>query len=117
MKICKTFYFDAAHHLPNYDGKCRNKHGHRWRLDVEVEGSINPETGMVMDFSVLKKIVEEKVIEKLDHQNINGFIELPTAENMLILIKTWLWGFIPITRLRLYETPDSYAEWEQGGNK
>jgi len=48
--IAKTFYFDSAHKLPNYEGKCRFLHGHRFRLDVVVEGHVNPLTGMVMDF-------------------------------------------------------------------
>jgi len=124
MKVCKMFTFDAAHYLPSYEGKCRNLHGHTWKLEVEVssdeliqEGS---ETGMVVDFAKVKDVVNREVINKLDHNLLNDMVKNPTCENLL----GWIWdnlqteleechGFL--TRLRLYETSDSYAECSKGG--
>jgi len=61
--------FDAAHYTKGVGGKCMNIHGHTFRVNVEVEGEVDPETGFVIDFSVLKKIVKE-VIEEYDHKVI-----------------------------------------------
>jgi len=61
--------FDAAHYTKGVEGKCMNLHGHTFRVNVEVEGEVDPETGFVIDFSVLKKIVKE-VIEEYDHKVI-----------------------------------------------
>lgn len=130
--VCKVFTFDAAHYLPGYDGKCRNLHGHTWKLEVEVSGLVTPGTGMVIDFVYLKNLVNDEVISKLDHTCLNEALEgkmedcygvtNPTCENLL----DWIWGRlspmggwtekIKLVRLRLYETPDSYAEIK-GGTK
>lgn len=119
MKVCKSFTFAAAHYLPNYEGKCSKLHGHTWRLDVEVKGEVNEKTGMVIDFAELKRIVNEWVIGKLDHTCLNdlGF-KNPTCEVMV----QWIWEImkaalepfkgLTLNRLRLYESPDSYAEEE-----
>ncbi len=61
--------FDAAHYTKGVEGKCMNLHGHTFKVNVEVEGEVNPETGFVIDFSILKKIVKE-VIEEYDHKVI-----------------------------------------------
>jgi len=61
--------FDAAHYTKGVEGKCMNLHGHTFRVNVEVEGEVDPKTGFVIDFSVLKKIVKE-VIEEYDHKVI-----------------------------------------------
>ena len=79
-------HFDAAHYLPNYEGKCSRMHGHTYRLIVEVEGKPNPKTGMVIDFSILKDIINEHILIYLDHQILNAVIKNPTAEN----IATWI---------------------------
>ena len=112
MRVVKRFKFDAAHRLPDYEGACSRLHGHTWFLDVEVEGPIGRE-GFVMDFAELKRLVSAKVISVVDHQNLNDFMVNPTCENLLV----WFWelldGFGPpwrLSRLRLYESPDSYAE-------
>lgn len=121
MSVSKTFRFDAAHYLPKYEGKCKNLHGHGWTLEVEVSGGVDPSDGFVVDFAKLKKCVNE-VVDLLDHTCLNdtqlGFAENPTCENIL----TWLWerlehtlrGYVRpgrrLVRLRLYETPDSFAE-------
>ena len=118
LMVTKVFTFDYAHQLPDYIGKCANLHGHTGILEVEViETEQNKSTyeGMVMDFAVLKKIVKEKILKSLDHQYINGFIPTPTAENMVKWIVETLEGELgtSVQRVRLYETPDSYAEWKR----
>jgi 6-pyruvoyltetrahydropterin/6-carboxytetrahydropterin synthase len=66
MKIAKEFRWEMGHRLPNHDGACKNVHGHSYRLVVEVEGDVDPETGMVIDFSDISKKVKP-LIEELDH--------------------------------------------------
>jgi 6-pyruvoyltetrahydropterin/6-carboxytetrahydropterin synthase len=85
--IClKEFEFDAAHFLPNYHGKCERLHGHTYKLVVQVEG-VPDQEGMVMDFSLLKKTVQEVVLAKLDHSCLNDILPQPSAENIAV----WVW--------------------------
>lgn len=86
MQVTKEFRFDSAHYLPDYYGKCERMHGHTYKLLVTVEGEV-AENGLVIDFVILKKIVKEKVISKLDHQVINDVIPMASAENVAI----WIW--------------------------
>ncbi len=86
MIIIKEFDFDAAHYLPEYNGKCERLHGHTYKLVVKVEGTPDHE-GMVIDFVKLKNIVKEKAVNKLDHYLINDIIPVPSAEN----ISMWIW--------------------------
>lgn len=112
MRVCRRFSFDAAHYLPEYEGKCKNLHGHQWVLEVEVVGPVDV-NGMVYDFSDLKTLVTDKVINHLDHTLLNDLIKVPTAENIIVWVWRQLDGFGPLSRLRLYETPDSFVElWE-----
>lgn len=118
LTICRNFTFDAGHHLPDYNGKCANRHGHRFHLQVEVEGMIQ-QNGMLIDFGILKKVINAKIIEVLDHSYLNDIIPNPTAENILAWIYKQLYDLalfskVTLSRLRLYETPDSYAEWTKG---
>jgi len=121
MLVCKKVSFDAAHFLPNYSGKCANMHGHRWIVELAIEGEVKA-TGMVVDFTLLKEFLEE-VKEVFDHKVINDVIENPTAENICVWIRDRLtqWkldGHIDFLKLfrcelefiRVWETPDSYAE-------
>lgn len=111
MKIVKKFMFSAAHYLPDYVGKCKQLHGHTYFLDVLVEGEINPDTGMVIDFYDLKHIVESKVISKLDHKLLNDIVENPTAENIIMWVKNELgMSFKEKVVLKLWESPESYVE-------
>ena len=75
--LTKIFHFEAAHALNGYDGKCRNIHGHSYELRVTVKGMPlnepgNPKNGMVIDFHDLKQIVNQEVVDKLDHAFIIG---------------------------------------------
>ena len=118
MRVCKIFRFDAAHYLPNYEGKCSRLHGHTWTLEVEVSSSklisAGSEVGMVVDFAKLKNAVNREILNRLDHTLLNDTVENPTCENLL----EWIWkalfsiheGGVVLERLRLYETPDSFAE-------
>ena len=117
MSVCKMFRFDAAHFLPNYEGKCKNLHGHGWILEVEVEGSVAEESGFVIDFAFLKELMQP-LLDVLDHRCLNDVIVTPTCENLLDYIWSHLSdqirgeteGVVSLARLRLYETPDSFAE-------
>jgi len=123
ITVVKEFKFEAAHHLPGYDGLCANLHGHSYRLLAGVSGEINPNTGMVLDFKTLKKVVQP-IIDLLDHSYLNKVdkdnfpCEMPTAENMVIWIVETLLNSVledelnvDLELIRLYETDTSYAEW------
>jgi 6-pyruvoyltetrahydropterin/6-carboxytetrahydropterin synthase len=81
IKITRKFTFDAAHQLTKYHGKCERMHGHTYMLEVTVEGPVQ-ENGMVVDFVLLKQVVQKKILEKLDHHNLNDQFENPTAEHI-----------------------------------
>ena len=109
MEIYKEFSFDSAHFLPNVpEGhKCKNMHGHTYRLRVCIAGEPDPHLGWLMDFKDLKDCVG-KVIDQLDHKLINDIkgLENPTAENITL----WIWKQIQpelplLSRIELYETP------------
>ena len=126
VMIVKEFRFEAAHHLPFHEGGCRRLHGHSYRLQIgigeELKNTYGPETGMVMDFSRLKRIVNEQIVAEFDHQCLNDINPLcgegempwpgdtPTAEMMSIWIMNRLAPHIPIKLVRLWETETSYAE-------
>ena len=140
--ITKIFHFEAAHALNGYDGKCRNIHGHSYEMRVTVKGMPlnepgNPKNGMVIDFHDLKAIVNQEVIEKLDHsfiignnmpkdfveitkQNVDKVVELPyqpTTENMLAdfaqRIKRRMPQHVELYSVTLQETRDNIAEWRE----
>jgi len=111
MEITKIFEFDAAHRLPDYNGKCANLHGHRWKLEVTIEGEVDKKTGMIMDFGELKTIVNETILNHLDHNYLNDLegLKNPTAENIIREIWNGLSYHIKkplkIAELKLWETP------------
>lgn len=140
--LTKIFHFEAAHALNGYDGKCRNIHGHSYELRVTVKGMPlnepgNPKNGMVIDFHDLKQIVNQEVVDKLDHAFIIGnnmpkdFVEItkrdfdkvvelsyqPTSENMLAdfaeRIKKRLPQHVELYSVTLQETRDNIAEWRE----
>ena len=109
MEIYKEFSFDSAHYLPNVPEwhKCRNMHGHTYKLKVYIKGKPDPQFGWIMDFKELKDKVGP-VIDQLDHQLINEVkgLENPTAENITI----WIWQQIKpllpqLSKIELHETP------------
>ncbi|MGT2928854.1 6-carboxytetrahydropterin synthase QueD [Streptococcus dentasini] len=122
--VSKSFTFDAAHHLFQYDGKCKALHGHTYHLEIAVSGLLD-ERGMVYDFSELKAIYKEHLEPRLDHRYLNESLPYmnTTAENMVYWIYQTVKAALPKERslrmehVRLYETPSSYAEfrreWEE----
>jgi 6-pyruvoyltetrahydropterin/6-carboxytetrahydropterin synthase len=141
IRITKQFYFETGHALYGYDGKCKNVHGHSYKLAVTVIGEpnnkpTNVKYGMVIDFGDLKKIVASEIVDKFDHATVfnknTPHIELahelkkrghsvilvdyqPTSEMMLIdfakKIKRKLPKTIELHSLKLQETGTSSAEW------
>ena len=107
MRVRRRFRFEAAHELPRHPGKCRNLHGHSYELYVVVEGPVDADSGMVVDFSDLKKAVRREVIEPLDHEYLNRVIDNPTAEEVAI----WIWNRLSpvlteLVEIELRETED-----------
>lgn len=128
-----------AHALSNYDGKCKNIHGHTYKLFVTLigipcEDCSSPKNGMVLDFGDLKNIVKIPIVDVFDHalvvpankgfedlrkfQETDKYIEVPfqpTCENLTIyianIIRSKLPDSVSLYSIRLYETPTSYAEW------
>lgn len=125
IKVTKSFTFDSAHFLPNHKGKCSSMHGHTYRLEVTVvreNGKLiesGSDEGMVIDFSDLKAIVKTEVVDKVDHKVLNEVFPFrTTAENMAAHIFSVLTDKlqplgVKVERIKLYETPDSYAEVER----
>ncbi|EKD93626.1 MAG: hypothetical protein ACD_28C00108G0019 [uncultured bacterium] len=102
MLITKIFIFDAAHALTRYYGKCENVHGHTYRLEVTVEGEMDS-NGLVIDFVILKRIVQRQILGVLDHQNLNDHFENPSAE----LVCRWIWDrLFPLASLLQQELKD-----------
>ena len=146
IRITKQFNFETGHALYGYDGKCRNVHGHSYKLSVTVIGKPITDTsevklGMVIDFGDLKKIVKEEIVDKFDHATVfnknTPHVELakeltdrghnvilanyqPTSENMVIdfaaKIKSRLPENIALFSLKLQETETSFAEWFAADN-
>lgn len=150
LRLTKQFTFEMAHALPLYEGKCHNIHGHSYKLFVTVEGDALdnlsaesdvgeiklPDSGMVMDFSQIKRIVEQCIVARFDHalvlpvadaeksapcDSLGGYpaklIRVgfqPTAENLLLYFASLLKGELPehtrLYSLKLYETETSCAE-------
>lgn len=113
--VTKILTFDAAHSLPEHEGKCRNLHGHTYSVEVTVGGMVQeqgPATGMVMDFADLGSRIRRLVVDPLDHVYLNEIFDFtPTAEALAV----WMFGVLredglPVAKVRLWETPTSYAE-------
>lgn len=117
--VCKEFTFDSAHHLHCYEGKCKSLHGHTYKLQAVMGGRVDFR-GIVIDFADIKRIVQERVINRLDHRYLND--ALPpmntTAENMVVwmyeqiergLTEEGLYPNIRLEEVRLWETPTSCA--------
>ncbi len=127
LTVSRRFRFEAAHRLPHYEGKCKNLHGHGYVLEVEVAGEVlHPptpisDTGMIVDFGKLKALVQELVLDRLDHQDLNEVLGLnyrtqPTAEETVRWIVERLQEplfdqNLSLEMVRLYETPDNWATW------
>jgi len=110
-------HFSAAHHLLNYDGKCENPHGHNWKVEVYAQGKELNESGILIDFKVLKKELNE-LLDRLDHYDLNNLEEFkglsPSSENISKFIYMELKKKLPqITKVCVWETERARATyWE-----
>lgn len=146
IRITKLFTFETGHALFGYDGKCKNVHGHSYKLSVTVIGTPitkagEVKLGMVIDFGDLKKIVKEEVVDVFDHATVfnknTPHVALakelsdrghnvilvdyqPTSENMVIDFSKKIASRLPenikLHSLKLQETDTSYAEWYASDN-
>jgi 6-pyruvoyltetrahydropterin/6-carboxytetrahydropterin synthase len=143
MQITTRLEFDAGHRIPDHKSQCRNLHGHRYVIEITLSGDIinasnTSENGMVMDFSDVKKIARESVVDVWDHaflvfkedKVVLDFLKslpnhktvifpsVPTAENMAAeafrvlknQYKDIYGNHLTLERVRLYETPNSWAD-------
>ncbi|MGX9134730.1 6-carboxytetrahydropterin synthase QueD [Rummeliibacillus sp. JY-2-4R] len=118
--VSKEFTFDAAHHLHCYEGKCKNLHGHTYRVVFGISG-FTDERGLTIDFGDIKTIWKEKIEIYLDHRYLNETLPLmnTTAENIVVWIyermeealkQSYMYKETRVEFVRLFETPTSYAE-------
>ncbi len=130
--VTRRMHFSAAHRVHNPAlsdeenrrtfGKCNNPnwHGHNYILDVSVRGPVDARTGYVIDLSRVKQIVEEQVIGKVDHRNLNLEVDflretIPTTENVVVAFWRVLQPALrpaQLTRLVLWETVNNYVEYD-----
>ncbi|MGP8231171.1 MAG: 6-carboxytetrahydropterin synthase QueD [Methylovirgula sp.] len=116
MKITQAFTFEAAHFLPKValTHRCRNLHGHSYRVELTLEGPIDPETGFVIDFFDIEKTFAP-LHAQLDHHCLNEIagLENPTAENIAVWIYEKIKPALPqLAAITVFETHDCYAEYE-----
>lgn len=146
IRVTKEFSFEMAHALWQYDGPCRNVHGHSYRLFVTLSGEPadqpgQPKAGMVIDFGDLKRVVKKNIVDIFDHtvlvssreggERLDSMRKMfgnvvvvdyqPTCENLVAdiadRIRPLLPGNVDLHSLRLYETATSYAEWFASDNE
>ena len=143
MQITRRLEFDAGHRIPNHNSQCRHLHGHRYAIEITLSGDIITqeglsEQGMVMDFTDVKRIAKEQVVDAWDHaflvyrgdEQVLGFLNtmpghktivldvVPTAENLAqVAFKLLDHAYrdtynnnLTLQRVRLYETPNNWAD-------
>ncbi|MBU0688211.1 MAG: 6-carboxytetrahydropterin synthase QueD [Gammaproteobacteria bacterium] len=143
MQITRRLEFDAGHRIPNHNSQCRHLHGHRYAIEITLSGEVVEtegvsEQGMVMDFSDVKRIAKEQVVDAWDHafivyrndKTVLEFLEtipnhktvvldvMPTAENLARVAFALLDGayqdtygnHLQLERVRLFETPNNWAD-------
>lgn len=144
ITITKRLEFDAGHRIPSHTSECRNLHGHRYVLELTLEGEVidapgSPEHGMLMDFSQIKSIAKEHLVDRWDHaflvyesdRPVRDFLAslpdhktvvlnaVPTAENMARIafetlaprVEVRYGNHLRLVKVKLYETPNSWAEY------
>ena len=143
MQITSRLEFDAGHRIPNHNSQCRHLHGHRYTIEITLSGDVitaegSSEQGMVMDFSDVKRIAKERVVDAWDHaflvyrgdKVVLDFLNtlpnnktvvldiIPTAENLakttfdllLDAYRDTYGNHLRLERVRLYETPNNWAD-------
>jgi len=147
MRITRRLEFDAGHRIPDHQSQCRHLHGHRYGIEVTLAGDVisvagSPMNGMVMDFSEVKNIARQSIVDAWDHAflvwredtSVVAFLAslpehktvvldvVPTAENLAILAFRTLdplyrdryGNHLELERVRLYETPNCWADAIRG---
>ncbi|MEA3346030.1 MAG: 6-carboxytetrahydropterin synthase QueD [Chloroflexota bacterium] len=111
-------HFDAAHALRGYDGRCENLHGHRYQVAVCLASGELNDIGLAFDFTELKALLQEQVLSRLDHTNLNEtppFDQInPSAENIARFVYERLTAALPqahIRWVRVWESPDAWATY------
>jgi 6-pyruvoyltetrahydropterin/6-carboxytetrahydropterin synthase len=125
--VSKVFRFEAAHSLPNHDGKCRNPHGHSYKVVVCIKGNIrnepdHPKEGMVIDFADIKFVWRSALEPSLDHKDLNETLGIvTTAENIAgWIMSVFRLNLIPVDKVEVWETETSCASvtfsdaWQDG---
>ena len=132
VTVTRLLRFNAAHRVHNpalsdeenrrLFGKCNNPnwHGHNYTLEVSVRGPVEERTGYVMDLGALRALVEESVVDEIDHRNLNvdvPFMQgiIPTTENIVVAVWRRLEPRIApvrLVRLKLWETENNYVEYD-----
>jgi 6-pyruvoyl tetrahydropterin synthase/QueD family protein len=112
--ISKELVFDSAHFITDHPGRCVNLHGGRYTVNVKIEGRIDPLTGFVIDYGYLKSVVKERVIKRLDHQNLNYVCSDLGWRSSTELLNIFMWEqlieYLPgLLELQTYETTQSYC--------
>jgi len=143
ISVTRALHFDAGHRIPDHGSQCRNLHGHRYTLEISLEGEVSQESGasdsgMVMDFSEIKSIAKDLIVDRWDHaflvyrndHAVHDFLtslpdhktvvvdRIPTAENLArIAFETLAPAYqrsfgrhLVLRRVRLYETPNCWAD-------
>lgn len=129
--LTRRVEFSASHHYHNPEfsaaenqrifGKCNNPHGHghNYTLEVTVKGSVDRQTGFVVDLKQLKEIMNREIVDAFDHRYLNKEVpefvnQIPTTENIAIAVWKRLSGKLNVAtlhRVRIYETPDLWADF------
>ena len=130
--VTRREVFSAAHRLYNENysnednlrifGKCSNPngHGHNYKIEIVVAGEIDPQTGYLIDLKLLKEIINDNILAKVDHKNLNVDVDflrgvIPTSENIAVGIWNQLVNKLPAGKLysvKLYETENNYVEYK-----
>ena len=111
MQFTRKFKFDASHTLPREFGEKENQmHGHTYKIEITINCPVI--NGRAIDLDKLKKTVQEEVIDKLDHNHLNDYFEVPSAENIAV----WIWNQLKeklqdIYEVKLYETENHWVTY------
>jgi 6-pyruvoyl tetrahydropterin synthase/QueD family protein len=115
--ITKKLVFDSAHYITDHEGKCKNLHGGRYDIEISIKDRIDPMTGFVIDYSLIKNITKNLVINKFDHKTLN--LTCPelswrsSTEFLAIVIWEILIEYLPnLKKIKIYETETSYCEFK-----
>lgn len=112
MIIRKTFRFEASHVLPKHPGKCSRLHGHSWVLHVSVAGSINPDTGFVMDYAEISEVVKP-LVEALDHHHLGQWDTRDAYKGGSYPVDSHFWSqwAVPGMNSQFYPSSENLLVW------